>query len=534
MIKSFFDFPSLATAALAYGGESYIKKAYRSFTGDIPVDWKLPIPKNQLPELDKLISRLASNYAYLSTTIMKDFIEFPINNQMSDIHSFCEEFSQFLIQKIIEVKAVENSDDIRIDELGNVVWSLYDPIDTTPLKDRKVIFINSTYSTFLLNRTDWSQFGSGLDAYKGLIDDKKVDQSKLEFSLPYIPQKVWWNHLTFGKGSSSGLQGIAAQIIAMKILAETKALEGVVVIASISRNNHAPFHTINKTRLYPDVIIISEATGLIGKGPCGFAIAQNGQAMVEVSANHGFRIEDGCRIIAEAAASNLNNTKIRKTNFQSILNPSSQVVQDVVLEPSHFSARFVRTLNIGETGDDALEDIERLPSVQKLIGYGGSVTLSEYESFPAWKIPRDNPTISVISETYRRAVAPYVDEINEDNPLYLRRYPNFIPRGRGDNSTGYPIKLENEKENQNQNQEFDFDSNKYKCSKNWIEIHVKKNGLSKTSKNISLFMPPTFAVGSGLIENSGMPGEFVSNDLNWAPIAIIARFPSLFADQNSK
>lgn len=531
MIKSFFDFPSLATAALAYGGESYAKKAFQSLTGDIPVDWRLPIPTNQLSEPDKLISRLASNYAYLSTTIMKEFIEFPSNNQMTDIHSFCEDFSQFLIQKIIEVKGVENENDIGIDELGNVVWSLYDPLDTTPLKDRKVIFINSSYSTFLLNRTDWSQFGAGLDAYKGLIDEKKVDPSKLEFSLPYMPQKVYWKHLTFGKGASSGLQGIAAQIIAMKILAETKAYNGVVIVASISRNNHSPFHIVNKTKLYPDVIIISEATGSITKGPCGFAIAQNGQAMVEVSANHGFRIEDGCRIIAEAAAANLNHTKFKKSTFQSILNPSSQVVQDVVLEPSHFSARFVRTLNIGETGDDALEDIERLPSVQKLLGYGGSVTLSEYESFPAWKIPRDNPTINIISETYRRAVSPYVDEATEEIPLDLKRYPFFIPRGRGDSSTGYPIDLGNQNHKQNLDQEIIYETNKDKCSKSWIEIHVQKGGLSKTSKNVSLFMPPTFAVGSGLIENSGMPGEFVSNDLIWAPIAILARFPEILVDQ---
>ena len=250
VIKTFFDLPSLAKAALAFGGEICIKKVFQSFTGDIPNVWRSPIPTSQLSEIDKIISRLASNYAYLSTTIMKDFIEFPSVNQITDIHSFCEDFSQFLIQKIIEVKAVENIDDIGIDELGNVVWSLYDPHDTTPLKDRKIIFINSSYSSFFSNRTDWSQFGSGLDPYKGLIDEQKVDPSKLEFSLPFIPQKVWWKHLTFGKGASSGLQGIAAQIIAMKILIETKALDGVVVIASISRNNHSPFHIISRRRYY--------------------------------------------------------------------------------------------------------------------------------------------------------------------------------------------------------------------------------------------------------------------------------------------
>lgn len=530
MIGNFFDFPSLASAALAYGSKSYLKTAFQSLTGDIPFNWKFSkssIDQKDLSELDKLISRLAGNYDYLSTTMIKDFISFPLENQNMDINSFCQKFSQFLIQTIIENKAVESNDDIEIDDLGNVVWSLYDHQDTTPLKDRKVIFINSSYATFFENRTDWSQFGSGLDAFTGLNDETKVDPSKLEFSLPYAPQKIWWGHLTFGRGASNGLQGIAAQITAMKILLETKALTGVVVISSIARHNHSPFHYVNKIKLYPDVIIISEATGRLGKGPCGFAIAQSGQAMVEVSANHGFRIEDGCRIIAEAAVSNMNIHKIPKNSYRSIINPSSQVVQEAVIEPSHFSARFVRTLNTGETGDDALEDIERLPTVKKVVGYGGCVTLSEYESFPAWKIPRDNPIIHIITETYYRAVSPYLDDV-KDSPLCLRKDPFFISRGRGDNTIGYPINLGN----QTQKQKIDDESNEQSCKKGWFEIQPQKSGINKKSKNTNLFMPPTFAVGSGLIENSGMPGEFVSNNLLWAPIAIIARFPTLFAEKS--
>ncbi|OHT12518.1 Clan MH, family M20, peptidase T-like metallopeptidase [Tritrichomonas foetus] len=500
-MNSIFDFRSLTIAASALSGKHFAKKFLNFLQGEVPVDRGAPFTKDECSDLDKLISRLACNYAYLSTTILKEFIAFPSQNMSADMNQLTQKFIQYLIDKIIETKAVSDQNDIHIDENGNLVWAVYDLDDPTPFSERKVIFINSSFSAFFDNFTEWSHlFGQGLNKYEGLIDDTKIDKDALKKLLPYLPPEVWWSRLTFGNGAASGLQGIAAQIVSMKILEESKelnSLKGVVVVSSITKNEHMPFHVIKECQLFPDVLILSEATGRIENGPCGIAIGQNGRAMVEVSVNRGFTIEDGARVVAEAVAANMN-----RPNSDQILGPVTRNATDAFVAPKKFNARFVRTLTIGETNDIALEEIESLPTVAKALAFGGFVAQSEFESFPAWKTPRDHSILSIASETYRRTVSPYIDE--GQTLEYLRKRPFFTARGKGDNSSGYPIK------------------------QSLINDKVTKDDWVKYDDKV---MPPTFAIGSGIIENAGKPGEFVNQELVWAPIAVISRFPSLLVEK---
>lgn len=503
----YFHFPSLIISAAAWGGTVLVDKIINRLKGDISTDPGVPFHESQLSQTDELISRLSSNYALLSTKLLKEFIKFPSLNPDFNIQSLSQQFSEFLIQKIIELKAVSKPENVTIDDNGNVVWFILNEDDQTPLKDRKIIFINSSYSCFFENDTNWKDFGPGLDKYGGLIDKEKVRSAELDKLLAYVPtvptSKEWWPHLTFGAGASSGLHGISSQIFAMKIMLESKSLENVIVFASIARNQHMPYHYIAGEKLYPDAIIISEPTGRVEKGPCGIAIGQNGQTLIDVSAPRGFPMEDGCRIIAEAAATNINK---QVQSNESIFGPTTLITRNAVIEPSGFSVQFIKTRNVGQSAELALEEIENLPSVLKAKEHGAFVQMSEVESCPAWKTPFEHPALLAMAESYRRSVSPYIHELHSIS--HLKPAAFFTVRGHCDNSQGYPMKLSEAGEIRNDN---------------WIHINLDSGE--------DLLMPPMMAIGSGYIENSNRPGEFVINDNTWAPIAVISRFPSLLAQK---
>ena len=515
-----FDFPSIATAAVAACGKFLSKQISKFGLKNYSMTQTRFFKPDQLADLDKRISRLATNYGYLMTEILKECVAFHTKNSGLKGSELTQHFLEFLKQKIIDVNAFLNVEDIVIEENENLSWAIYGKNEDTPLNERKIIFINSNFSSLFEETSDWGKIvGQGLNPFTGLTDIEKIDEEALQKSLAYTPPKLWWPRLTFGKGTIGGLQGIAAAIVSMKIMVEIltgtntslignappspgsqcfpNSLEGVVVISSIAKSHHPYFHVFDGVTLYPDVIILSEATGRIHNGPCTIAIGQNGLAMMDVSVNGGFSIEDGARVIAEAAAADYN-----RPNSDPILGPVSRTVTDALIAPMKFSARFARTLSVGESGNDAIEEIEQLPTVEKALAFGGSITLSEFESFPAWKTPQDNPMIKLAVETYLRTISPH--NVESENLDSFRSHPDFSGRGKGDNKIGYPIIS-------------DLISS-YKDVSEWISYGDK-------------IMPPTFAIGSGFVDNCGKPGEFINNELVWGPIAVISRFPSLLSEK---
>lgn len=495
-----FDFPSLCAAGAAATGRWVTGALFSYIHDEVIVDRGKPPSPEDCNDLEADISRAAANYNPLVSTMLAELIEFPAKQGTIDEEALTEQYLDFLKEKVVESKACVSESDIVI-ENGTLVWPVYDKNDPTPLEQRNVIYIESSFASVFEKVPDWKEiFGEGLDAARGMTDATKVNDKKLNETLGYIPKsKGWWHKFTFGNGAVSGLQGICAQIIATKILLETahrNSLRGCIVFASIARGQHAILHEFRSQTLPPDCVILSEATGSVRVGPCGIAIGQLGTTIMDVKVPGGFTIEKGARLVAEASEASLNTVKEDPT-----IGKSKRSAIDGVVSASEFSVKFLRTLTADETPLTAMKELERLPSVVDAVNCGGSISQDESSNCPAWKTPREDLAILAVTEAYRKTVSPYVDE---GDLMDLRKHPWFCTRARVDKKSGYPIKSEEAKQFR---------------KKTWIA-------------NNDLVMPPMFAIGSGLIENLGLPGEYVNNNILWAPVAVIARFPSRLREES--
>lgn len=496
-----FDFPSLCAAGAAATGRWFTGTLFSYIHDEVMVDRGKPPSPDDCNELEKAISRAAMNYNPLVSSILADLIKCPADAPESDEETLTQRFLELLKEKVITSKACVSESDILIDN-ETLVWPIYDTNDPTPLPNRKVIYINASFSSLFAEIPDWKElFGEGLDAHQGLTNSAEVDERQLNGSLGYIPTgKQWWNRFTFGNGAVSGLQGISAQIMAAKIMLETASLgslRGTIVFASVAKDRHALVHEFRTQILPPDCVILSEATGSVRVGPCGIAIGQLGTTIMNVRVPGGFSIEKGARLIAEASEASLNTAKEDPT-----IGKSKRSAIDGVVSSAEFSVKFLRTLTADETPMTAMRELERLPSVVDAVNCGGILSQDESSNCPAWKTPREDLAILAVTESYRKTVSPYVAESDVVDP---RKHPWFCTRARVDKSSGYPIKSE--------------EARQYR-RKTWIA-------------NNDLVMPPMFAIGSGFAENLGLPGEYCYNNSLWAPIAVIARFPSRLREESS-
>ena len=490
----YIDFKGIFVTLVVIGGKIFIKKAKKYYELCEKIDRGIIPLKSELSLLDKQISSLSSSYINQTSFIIKDLVsyqgKFP-NKPMSFIQS---KLFKRISKIILHENVIFSSDNLTFDGLGNLVFFLTDPNDNIPINDRKVIFINNKID-LNYNQND---FPIGIDPITGLIDFNKCNIEQLRTINQLLPPFDSWEKITIGKGTCSGFQSVATTIMSFKILKETielGSLKGSIIVSSISFQEHLTYHEFHNIKLYPDVIIISESSSSLLNGPSSIGLGQLGKCIINLDINDDNNNE---KIFSKI---NKEILKINEKGFNSnpFLGSGSLFITDSSINSS---IKFHRTLTLNENYFDALNEINSLSIIKKLKKNLQSIAITKLDDYSPWKTPIDDESILAITESYRRTISPWIDELKDD-PFSLKKHLNFIPLLNNNNYNGYPL------------------LNNIPNNKKWLKFN-------------NFVSPPMFSLGTGYFEISGFPGEFIFNDHLQIPLSLISRFPSLFIKQFKK
>jgi acetylornithine deacetylase/succinyl-diaminopimelate desuccinylase-like protein len=511
-----------------------------------------------MSQLDAEVASLAGRYTSLAARILAEAIRIPadyVDRPLEDggdplcgLSNHEGPRLEYLRRTILEIGAARRPEDVGFDAYGNLVWSVEDPGDAIPARDKRVVYLDGHTDTVQALRAEWrARLGGGIDAYDGLVDPTRVDREALKSALGYLPPEREWAHLLFGRGAADQLGGVVAQILATKILLELSprgALRGAIVrsyatAAEEDNDGGGPLYLMGRVlpgappELVPDVVILTEGTGDSRKGALGLYRGQRGRMQIEVVVQgrscHGSMpweglnpLEYGGAIVAEAARRYeardgfLDHPFLghgtRTASWARLDTPSDCAV------PERLTLRFDRRLTIGETPERALADVEALDAVRaaRAAGLGVEVTAPRYtqktwrgyladnpQVYPGWLTPEEHPAIRAAVEAYRGVVTPLVQESpGGASAGSLRREPRVDRWIFSTDGVGFPVRAGN-------------GGIRVPESKRWV--------VSGSVKH-----PAMLGVGPGLEQNTHRIGECVDlRELQHA-IAVLARFPSAF------
>jgi len=483
MITKVLSTKGIVATLLFFGGNYVIKRAKKYFKVTQYVDRGIIYTCDQLFELDHIISTFSSQYSSRAEHILKELVSIPGKYDQNDIFRCAFDT---ITNALISENAVFGRSNIFVDN-GNLISILMDPHDNSPFEKRKVVLITHDLSS-LGFECDWGS-GFGFDPYNGEIDFESLDTEKIRLINPRIPSSNLWDNLIIGNGTCGGLQGIASTIISQKILVETSglgSLKGCIVISSFSFEKHHPYISVYGNQIYPDVIICAEATGTPEIGPCNIALGQLGKSIIRVE------IGDNDLSLFSQISENYKWMCGSNPSGHSFLGKSSY---ECTLDAENSTIHFCRTLVPGDPPGKARTEIDDLPTMIYLKSAKKSHAIVEVEHIPPFITPIDERSVLAATDSYRRTVSPWID--NDCDPEIPKQHINFIKRYKSECVAGYPAKMP------------------VPSNKKWM----------KTGKFVS---PPILCIGAGFPELSGKPGEFVFFDHLQQPIALVARFPSLF------
>lgn len=217
-----------------------------------------------------------------------------------------------------------------------------------------------------------------------------------------------------GRGASDNKAGIASMIYGAALAREMGRLEGVTlyVVGSVQEetcDGLALEHLLTSVLPRPDVVVLGEATGCKlyrgHRGRVEVSVRAKGAACHASAPERGHNpVYDLAPVIAEVEELNshlgydefLGSGTIALTKIE-CETPSLNAV------PSTATFYVDRRLTLGETPEEALEQIRQLPSVQRL---QAEVTLLPYEKqsytgmtlrtekyFPTWVTPEDHASV---------------------------------------------------------------------------------------------------------------------------------------------
>ncbi|KAH0795292.1 Clan MH, family M20, peptidase T-like metallopeptidase [Histomonas meleagridis] len=542
---------AVAAATVATGVALYKAKNHKEDEEDFDIkDFHWEDPK-ELTELDKKVYELAKLYAPDALKLLAEIIRIPADYYDQDplcgTSNHETQRLDYLKKRIVELGAVLDEKDVDYDAFGSLVWTVADPDDDTPEDNKRVIFLDGHSDTVYPLRDNWhEELGEGIDCFDGLKDASKVNEEHMRRELNYIPPKDKWDQLLFGRGSADQLQGVVSQVFATKILLETRelgSLKGakIVSIATIAEEDNdggAPMHIMRKQNLQhsqvPDCVVITEGTGDLDLGPCGIYIGQRGRCQVQVEvigkSCHGSMphmginpLEYGSMIIAEAAEQAKNGFKdhkflskgTRTASWCNLETPSDCAV------PAKFTFRFDRRYTKGEDADMAIQEIESLKSVKRAreAGCEVNITIPMYtgvshkgvaadnkQDYMSWVTYPTDPVVNAAVDAYKRCVTPYVEEKEKYTPDDLRKQPRVQRWIFSTDGVGYPLPKDN--------LPFSIEG------KNW-------------TTNGKFVHPPMFGIGAGYEHHCHKLGEYLHREHIWCPIAVMARFPSLFVAERA-
>lgn len=511
--------------------------------------------KEAAEPLDAEISRLAQRYQALAVRVLEEAIRLPADwvdrpvdaggDPSCGLTNHEGPRLEYLKQVIVEIGAVDRPEDVAFDAFGNLVWSLEDPTDGVPREAKSVVWLDGHADTVKALRHRWHEaIGGGIDPYLGLVDASRVDRTFLERELGYLPPESEWEHLVWGRGSADQLGGLVAQIVASRILRETRelgSLKGVLwrshaTVAEEDNDGGGPMYLVREELPkaspdgIPDVVILTDSTGCAREGAVGIYRGQRGRMQIEVCVTgkscHGSMpqegrnpLEYGATIVAEATEQHAQGDGFatdpflgrgtRTASWAALETPSDCAV------PERFTFRFDRRLTAGEDPVVALGQIERLASVARARAAGLTVDVrvplytektwrgwptSNPQIYPGWATPEDHPAISAAVDAYHRVASPLVAQNGTGGAL--RKEPRvsrwvFSTDGVGFPSAvkGSPIQVPE--------------------SKRWVRSGPFRH-------------PAMIGIGAGLEQNTHKVGECV--DVREIPVvtALLARFPTLY------
>jgi putative selenium metabolism hydrolase len=507
--------------------------------------------------LDEKVAELAARYRPLAVEILQEAVRIPADqvdlpdDQGGDAQAGLSNHErprlEMLRDRIIEIGAVRQPDDVGFDEFGNLVWTVQDDADGIAPADKKVIYLDGHSDTVQALRDQWlDKLDGAIDPYDGLIDPSKLDRDAVRAELGYLPPDDEWEHLVFGRGTADQLAGVISQVITTKILLELApegALRGAIIrsyatVAEEDNDGGGPRYLVSKVLpsaqpdMIPDVVIFTEGTGDNQKGALGIYRGQRGRMQIEVTVTgrscHGSMphlglnpLEYGALILAEAAeqASTVGFAQheflgagTRTASWSVLDTPSDCAV------PDRFTFRFDRRLTVGETPEIAVAEVAGLSAIQTTRDAGLAVdidvpvyelpTITGYipgnpQIYPGWVTPEDHPAITAAVDTYRRVVSPYIDEPDGGATSGARRTEPRVDRWVfSTDGVGFPVRI-------------DDDSIDVPASKDWVTSDPMTH-------------PAMFGIGAGVEQNTHRIGENIDQRELEHAIAVMARFPSVF------
>jgi acetylornithine deacetylase/succinyl-diaminopimelate desuccinylase-like protein len=511
-----------------------------------------------MPSIDDQVAARAAQLLPLAARILKEAIRIPADyvdkpaeqggDPLCGLSNHEGPRMQYLKRTLVEIGAVRSPADAGFDAYGNLVWTVEDPSDGMPARDKRVVYMDGHVDTVQALRSQWhDKLAGAVDAYDGRVDSARLNRDALRDSLGYLPPDAEWEHLLFGRGAADQLAGVVTQMLATKILLELApegALRGVIVraygtAAEEDNDGGGPLYLMGKVlpgaapELIPDVVILTEGTGDSRKGALGIYRGQRGRMQIEVELKgrscHGSMpweglnpLEYGGAIVAEAARRYDSREGFldhpflghgtRTASWARLETPSDCAV------PELFTFRLDRRLTIGETPERAVGDVEELPAVRAARAAGLRVTVSiprycqktwrgyladNPQVYRGWLTPEEHPAIRAAVAAYRGVVTPRVTEpAGGATAGALRKEPRVDRWIFSTDGVGFPIPAADR-------------SISVPEPKRWIVSGDVKH-------------PAMFGVGPGIEQNTHRIGECVDlRELQHA-IALLARFPSAF------
>ena len=256
--------------------------------------------------LDEKVAELAEKYRPIAARILRDVIRIPADHvdrpkdaggdPSCGLSNHEKPRLDVLKKAIVEIGAVRRPEDVGFDGYGNLVWTVEDPDDGIPAKDKRVVYFDGHTDTVNALRPAWREKTGGVDAYDGIFDPAKVNRDFLKREIGHLPPDGEWEHLVFGRGGADQLSGVVTQVIATKILLELAplgALKGAIVrsyatVAEEDNDGGGPQFLVKKVlpgappELVPDAVILTEGTGDSAKGALGIYRGQRGRMQIEV------------------------------------------------------------------------------------------------------------------------------------------------------------------------------------------------------------------------------------------------------------
>ncbi len=505
-------------------------------------------------ELDVKVAELAARYRPIAERILREVVRIPADyvdrpkdaggDPSCGLSNHEKPRLEYLKRMIVEIGAVRRPEDVGYDGYGNLVWTVDDLSDRTPVTDKRVIYFDGHTDTVKAIRPAWREKTGGVDAYDGLVDAAAVKRNFLKTELGYLPPESEWEHLVFGRGSADQLSGVVAQVVASKILLELSpqgSLRGAIVrsYATVTEEDNdggGPQFLMKKVlpgagaELVPDVVILTEGTGDSAKGALGIYRGQRGRMQIEVSVTgkscHGSMpwegrnpLEWGAPILAEAAKRyNARDGFLdhpflghgtRTASWARLDTPSDCAV------PERFIFRFDRRLTIGETPEKAVADVEGLAAVAaaRAAGLAVDVSVPTYDEptwngfilhnpqiYMGWLTPEEHPAVQAAVAAYRAVVSPHVPAGGQRGAL--RAEPRVDRWIFSTDGVGFPIRV-------------DDASIIVPLRKAWVTSGAVKH-------------PAMLGIGPGIEQNTHKIGECVDLREVVNAVALLARFPSVF------